>query len=52
MMKWYKDLTGVGVPVSRWDTRAYLASDGIAAWDGTAKTLTVLAGGQDADVDV
>ncbi|HLK93547.1 MAG TPA: CBM35 domain-containing protein [Polyangia bacterium] len=52
MMEWYKDMTGVGVPVSRWDTRAYLASDGVAAWDATTKTLTVIAGGQDGDVDV
>jgi hypothetical protein len=52
MMKWYKDMAGVGVPVSRWDTRAYLASDGVAAWDATAKALTVIAGGQDGPVNV
>ncbi len=52
MMKWYHDLTGKMAFVSRWDTRAYLASDGVATWDDSAKTLTLLAGGQDGNVDV
>jgi hypothetical protein len=52
MMKWYHDLRGEKAFVSRWDTRAYLASDGVAAWDDSAQTLTLIAGGQDGDVDV
>jgi hypothetical protein len=52
MMQWYKAMAGARVFVSRWDTRAYVASDGVASWDAAGHVLTVLAGGEDDDVDV
>ncbi|GAA1419190.1 CBM35 domain-containing protein [Catellatospora coxensis] len=52
MMNWYKTLRGDRLDVSRWDTRRYQASDGVASWDAAARTVTLLAGGEDGDVDV
>ncbi|GHJ47742.1 hypothetical protein Cs7R123_50840 [Catellatospora sp. TT07R-123] len=52
LMNWYRSMRGNRVDVSRWDTRHYQASDGVASWDAAARTLTVLAGGEDGDVDV
>ncbi|GAA3246676.1 CBM35 domain-containing protein [Dactylosporangium siamense] len=52
MMAWYKAMTGTRVDVSRWDTRHYLACDGVASWDGGNRTVQVLVGGEDNDVDV
>ncbi|MGI5183338.1 CBM35 domain-containing protein [Dactylosporangium sp. CA-152071] len=52
MMAWYKAMTGTRVDVSRWDTRRYLASDGVASWDDELRTVQILVGGEDNDVDV
>ncbi|GAA2376357.1 hypothetical protein Cme02nite_09750 [Catellatospora methionotrophica] len=52
MMSWYKSLRGDRLDVSRWDTRRYQASDGVASWDAASRTITLLAGGEDGDVDV
>ncbi|WP_394619023.1 CBM35 domain-containing protein [Lentzea sp. JNUCC 0626] len=56
MMKWYKDMRGRKAHVNRWDDttngRAYLRSDALASWDDGARSLTVLAGGEDGPVDV
>ncbi|WP_405014691.1 CBM35 domain-containing protein [Kitasatospora sp. NBC_01539] len=51
-MSWFKSMQGNGLAVSRWDTRHYQAADAVASWDQAARTVTVLAGGEDADVDV
>lgn len=50
--RWYKQMPGVQVPVSSWRDRFYQASDGVAAWDAASKTVTMVAGGQDGEVDV
>ncbi|MET7421186.1 CBM35 domain-containing protein [Dactylosporangium sp. NPDC005555] len=52
MMAWYKAMTGTRVDVSRWDTRRFLASDGVAGWDDELRTVQILVGGEDNDVDV
>ncbi len=52
MFNWYKQMTGEYVPVSRWDTRYYQAFDGVASWDNTSKTATVILGGSDDNADV
>jgi hypothetical protein len=51
-MSWFKSLQGSQLPVSRWDTRHYQAADGVATWDPGARTVTMLLGGEDNDVDV
>ncbi|MFF3030982.1 CBM35 domain-containing protein [Streptomyces rubiginosohelvolus] len=51
-MNWFKEMRGNQLFVSRWDTRHYQASDGVASWDPAARTVTVLAGGDDGDIDV
>ncbi|MFB7653449.1 MULTISPECIES: CBM35 domain-containing protein [unclassified Streptomyces] len=51
-MNWFRQLRGEQLAVSRWDTRHYQASDGVASWDADARTVTVLAGGDDGDIDV
>lgn len=50
--RWYKQMPGLQVPVSSWRDRFYQASDGVAAWDQSSRTATLIAGGQDGDVDV
>ncbi|WP_433061224.1 CBM35 domain-containing protein [Dactylosporangium sp. CS-033363] len=52
MMHWYKSMQRQRAFVSRWDTRHYQAADGLASWDPGARNLTVLLGGEDADIDV
>ncbi|MFF4243063.1 CBM35 domain-containing protein [Streptomyces sp. NPDC001822] len=51
-MNWFREMRGTQLAVSRWDTRHYQASDGVASWDPASRTVTVLAGGDDGDVDV
>ncbi|MBU2666363.1 carbohydrate-binding protein [Actinoplanes bogorensis] len=52
MMNWYRSMAGQRVFVSRWDTRRYQASDAVATYDDGSQSLTVLAGGEQGDVDV
>ncbi|MFD8642745.1 CBM35 domain-containing protein [Streptomyces zaomyceticus] len=49
---WYRQLQGTRIDVSRWDTRHYQGSDGVASWDPAARTATLLAGGDEGDIDV
>ncbi|MFJ8977251.1 hypothetical protein [Streptomyces sp. NPDC102282] len=51
-MNWFREMRGTQLAVSRWDTRHYQAADGVASWDPDARTVTVLAGGDDGDIDV
>ncbi|MFC8226501.1 CBM35 domain-containing protein [Streptomyces sp. NPDC057287] len=51
-MNWFREMRGTQLAVSRWDTRHYQAADGVASWDPDARTVAVLAGGEDGDVDV
>ncbi|GAA5021366.1 CBM35 domain-containing protein [Kitasatospora paranensis] len=51
-MSWFKAMQGNGLAVSRWDTRHYQAADAVATWNQADRSVTVLAGGEDADVDV
>lgn len=52
MMNWYRQMQGEYVPVSRWDTRYYQAFDGVASWNSTNQTLTLILGGSDDNADV
>ena len=52
MMHWYRQMQGRYAPVSRWDTRHYQSFDGVASWDASAKTATLILGGADEDADV
>lgn len=45
VLNWYKQMTGVYVPVSGWQTRGTQAFDGIASYDEASKTATLILGG-------
>ncbi|MGW2477349.1 CBM35 domain-containing protein [Streptomyces sp. NPDC001665] len=51
-MNWFRELRGNQLFVSRWDTRHYQGSDAVASWDSASRSVTVLAGGDDGDIDV
>ncbi|MFF3171878.1 CBM35 domain-containing protein [Streptomyces sp. NPDC057900] len=51
-MNWFRELRGSQLAVSRWDTRHYQGSDAVASWDSASRAVTVLAGGDDGDIDL
>lgn len=51
-MNWYQQMRGTQLAVSRWDTRHYQAADGVASFDPAGRSVTLLVGGENTDVDV
>ncbi|MFD8688159.1 CBM35 domain-containing protein [Streptomyces sp. NPDC059651] len=51
-MNWFRQMRGSQLAVSRWDTRHYQGSDAVASWDSASRSVTVLAGGDDGDIDI
>ena len=52
MQNWYNQMQGVYVPVSAASTRYDLAYDGVASYDATSQSVTVILGGSDDDADI
>ncbi len=52
MLNWYNQMRGQYVPVSAASTRYDQAYDGVASWDASTKTATVILGGSNDDADI
>lgn len=52
LMNWYRQMTGYKCFVNSWRDRAYQKFDGIASYDASTRTATVLVGGSDDAADI
>ena len=52
MLNWYNQMTGASAPVTPASARYDQAYDGVASYDASTKTVTLLLGGSDDDADI